>query len=424
MQQLDNTVKIFLELLPKTSWNPHAYWVCGVSWANSVVKPIQIMNMKLFAKPLGALFLALVSQASLAQALESQAAAHWAMGAVYAEESVGQGLPVLALDRSDWPSYRSGESIDSNAWRSIRAELNATHSTGWRMAALVRTEAWIGANADGVTAAALEATRTDPEVARSYTPEIQALGWLGAGIMLGTPWLKVDQAGRWQWQVGGELLQLRQLRTAELSGTVSYQGGGAYEFDLRSQRANTKISGPYLAKSGASGVGATLSLALQGQPAPGWHVQLRADDLASRLYWADLATDTNALNSQVTSRTPDGYLEYGPLLKGKKELLQTTRQIGVNWQARLAWAAFESLGHQGAATLRASRKAGINQVWVGWDSGNAGGAKPQWRLEVAPLMSAAKAELFWGGWQMAVASDGKGLSTQYRQLSLGWQYDF
>jgi hypothetical protein len=376
LQQLDNTVKIFLELLPKTSWNPHAYWVCGVSWANSVVKPIQIMNMKLFAKPLGALFLALVSQASLAQALESQAAAHWAMGA------------------------------------------------GWRMAALVRTEAWIGANADGVTAAALEATRTDPEVARSYTPEIQALGWLGAGIMLGTPWLKVDQAGRWQWQVGGELLQLRQLRTAELSGTVSYQGGGAYEFDLRSQRANTKISGPYLAKSGASGVGATLSLALQGQPAPGWHVQLRADDLASRLYWADLATDTNALNSQVTSRTPDGYLEYGPLLKGKKELLQTTRQIGVNWQARLAWAAFESLGHQGAATLRASRKAGINQVWVGWDSGNAGGAKPQWRLEVAPLMSAAKAELFWGGWQMAVASDGKGLSTQYRQLSLGWQYDF
>jgi len=74
--------------------------------------------------------------------------------------------------------------------------------------------------------------------------------------------------------------------------------------------------------------------------------------------------------------------------------------------------------------LRASRKAGINQVWVGWDSGNAGRAKPQWRVEFEPLMSAAKAELFWGGWQMAVASDGKGLSTQYRQLSLGWQYDF
>lgn len=368
--------------------------------------------------------LTICSVNSVAQALDTDTAANWTAGALYTEESVGLGLPVLALDRADWPSYRSGEPVHAHAWRSIRAELNATHSTGWRMAALARTEAWIDASADAVSLAAYEATRTDPKIAQKYSPEAHSQGWQGAGIMLGTPWFTLDQAGRWRWQVNGELLQLQKLRTAEVAGTVVYQGGGAYEFDLSSQRANTSISGPYLAPSGATGIGATFSLALQGQPAEGWLVQLRADDLASQLYWSDLATDTNTLNSQVISRTPDGYLEYGPLIKGKKELLQTKRRIGVNWQARIAWAPFEHNGQLGSATLRASRKAGINQTWIGWEGSNAGRASPQWRVEFEPSMYAAKAELFWGGWQISVASDVKGLATQYRQLGLGWQTDF
>lgn len=382
------------------------------------------MDMRLFTATCVVLLLANASQHAVAQPVNTGVTGNWKAGVVYTEESVGDGLPVLALDRSDWPNHRSGQFIHSHAWRSIRAELNATHASGWRIAALVRSEAWLDANADAVSLAAYEATRSDPEIALSYTPEARSQGWQGAGVMVGTPWFKLDGGGRWKIQGNAELLQLRKLQTAALAGSVVYQGGETYEFDLRSQRANTSISGPYLGQSGDSGLGATLSLALQGRPTPGWEIQLRADDLASRLSWSDLATDTNALNSQVIIRAPDGSLEYAPLLTGQKTLQQTKRQIGVNWQARVAWSVFQDLGRLGTATLRASRKADISQLWLGWDSGKAGRTNPHWRLELEPSMSAAKAELFWGGWQLSAASDGKGLDTQYRQLSLGWQTDF
>jgi len=109
------------------------------------------MNMRLFSATCTLLFLASVSLHTAAQPTITGAANNWKIGAFYNEESVGQGLPVLALERSDWPSYRSGPTINSHAWRSIRAELNATHTSGWRVGALVRTEAWLDANADAVS---------------------------------------------------------------------------------------------------------------------------------------------------------------------------------------------------------------------------------------------------------------------------------
>lgn len=345
--------------------------------------------------------------------------------ATVAEESVGQGLPVLALDRPNWPNYLAGQPENSRAFRSIKAELSATHPTGWSVAVLERAEVWLHTNADAVTLAAFDAQEADPEVARSYSPYAKNQSWQGEAIKVGTPWWSLDSAELWQWRAELTFLQLKQLRTAELSGDLRYRGGGAYDFDLRSQRSNTDITSPFLAPSGTSGTGESLSLALQGQPAPGWRVQLSAEDLASQLRWSDMATDTNALNSQITSRAPDGSLDYAPLLRGKKALMPVTGQIGAYWQAKVAWSAFESSGGLGAVTLRATRKAEISQFWLGWDSGGGARITPRWNLEFEPNWQAAKLQLAWGGsWQLLLATDGLGPSTQYRQLKLGWKAEF
>jgi len=345
----------------------------------------------------------------------------WKIRATLAEESVGQGLPVLALDHPDWPNYLVGQSENSRAFRSIKAELSATHPTGWSVAVVERAEVWLHANADAVTLAAYDARGTDPEVARGYAPYAKTQSWQGEAIQVGTPWWNLDSAELWQWRAEITLLQLKQLRTAELSGDLQYRGGGAYDFDLRSQRANTDITSLFLAPSGTSGTGESLSFALQGQPVPGWRIQLRGDDLASQLRWSDMATDTNALNSQITSRAPDGSLDYAPLLRGKKALMPVTSQIGAYWQACVAWSAFES----SAVTLRATRKAEISQIWLGWNRGDGAGKAPRWSLEFEPNWQATKLELTWGGsWQLLLATDGLGQSTQYRQLKLGWQAKF
>lgn len=348
----------------------------------------------------------------------------WTLSATASEESIGQGLPVLALDRDDWPRYRSGQASQPRAWRSLQAELSATHPGGWRFGALARAEAWLQASPDAVTVAALDAMNSRPETARSYDLNASSQSWQGQGLRVGTPWLKLDAADRWRWQADAQLLRLQQLRTVDLSGKLSYQSSDVYDFNVHSQRSSPNITGPYLSASGRSGLGSSLSVAVQGEPAAGWQVQLRADDLLSRLDWPELATDNAVLNSQVTSRAPDGSLDYAPLIKGQKTLMHITRRICVHWQAKVSWSAFESQSQPGAITLQLDRRAGLNQAWLGWESGDAGRNRPRWSLAIEPVRRVASLGLGWHGWQALLATDGKGTNSEFRYLRLGWQGEF
>jgi hypothetical protein len=370
----------------------------------------------------------LLSLPTLAQDLPSSASetsrSPWTLSATASEESIGQGLPVLALGRDDWPSYRSGQSSHPRAWRSLQAELSATHPSGWRISTLARAEAWLRASPDAVTTAALEATKSEPETGRPYELNASSQSWQGQGVRVGTPWMQLDAPARWHWQADVQLLRLQRLRTIDLSGNVSYLGGNAYDFKLRSQRFNPGITDTFLPPSGSSGLGSSLSVALQGEPAVGWQVHLRADDLLSRLDWPDMASDTALLNSQVTSCALDGSLDYAPLIKGQKALMHIRRRIGVHWQAKASWSAFAASSQPGMVTLRADRKAGLSQYWLGWDSGDAGYNRLRWNMALEPVRRVASLGLAWGGWHALLATDGKGIKSEFRYLRLGWQGKF
>ena len=164
---------------------------------------------------------------------------HWTIHVALGEESIGQGLPVLALDRPDWPSYLSGQEADPRAWRSLYAELSATHPSGWRLGALIRAEAWLQASPDAVTAAALDATDSEPETGRRYNLNARSQSWQGQGIKVGTPWLALDAAKRWHWQADAQLMRLQRLRTIDLSGSLLYRARDLYDFNIQSQRSNS-----------------------------------------------------------------------------------------------------------------------------------------------------------------------------------------
>ncbi|MEI6762304.1 MAG: hypothetical protein WCO22_17825 [Betaproteobacteria bacterium] len=349
---------------------------------------------------------------------------NWQVDVSATDDAAAQGLPVLALDRPDWPDYRSGAPATARAWRSIRAELGATHPSGWRLAVLTRAEAQLEASADAVTLAALNARHANPSTLGAYAPAARSQSWRGTGVAVRSPWLQLAPTQAWRLQADLALLQLQDLRTGLLAGQVGYRGGGVYDFAVQADRSDPSISGPYLPASGPSGFGASLSLAVEGQPAPGWRVQLRADDLASWLSWADLANDKSTLDSNVVSRAPDGSLDYAPQMVGQLSRTQAQAHMGVHWQADLAWTVMEDAAAAAALTLRASSKAGIEQAWLGWDSGAPAAAGWHWRLEWEPTWQAARLGLARGGWQAALASDGRGLQSQYRLLTLAWRTDF
>jgi hypothetical protein len=348
----------------------------------------------------------------------------WAFNATLAEESIGHGLPVLALDRPDWPNYRTRSVNYPRAMRSLAAEAGAISPGGWRFSTLVRAEARIEASPDAVTVAALDALNGDPEVGRTYAIHASSQSWVGRGVRLGTPWLNLTESGQWQAQADVQVMKLQRLRVDHVAGDVASLGGNAYEFDVQSQRSNVKITGPFLPASGTSGTGSSLSVAVHGDVAQDWHLTLRADDLFSRLQWPDLATDTATLNSRVTSRNADGSIDYAPLVRGQMSLQDVSRPIGVHWQAKARWTAFKPSGQPGALTLRASRKAGLNQIWLGWDNDTAAAQALQWRLEVEPARQAARLGLAWRGLYAVLASDGKGKGSELRIWNVGWQVHF
>ncbi len=348
-------------------------------------------------------------------------ASGWVLDSFVDEESVGHGLPVLALDRKDWPAYITKRPEVVRAYRSINAEIGATHSTGWRIAAIARAEAGIAGNADALSFAELLTTNTDPVAARKYQLQAHGQLWVGQGIKLGLPWLNLNETSNWQWQADVQWLRLKNLKIIEYGGQLENLGADIYDFDIRRLQANPNIRAPFLPPSGQSGTGASVSIAMQGQPLPAWRVQVRADDLVSRLQWKNLATDAAILNSRVTSRAPDGTLNYAPLIRGQNSLQTYNKKMDVRWQAQIAWSVLEDAGNTGAVTLRADRKLGINQWWLGWDTGRSLRIVPRWSLEAEPNLRAMRFGLAWRGWKAAIATDAKGVGTHYRNVHLGWQ---
>ncbi len=340
----------------------------------------------------------------------------WVLSAQAEDTALGEGLPVLALDRQDWPRFRSDTSGTARAARSLRAELLATHPSGWQFSAVVRAEAWLEASPDAVTVAALDTTHTDPTGPQSFTLAARSQSWQGQGIKVGTPWWALDHAGTWHWRANAQLLNLTKLRTDEITGSIAYSGAGVYDFNLAGQRANTSITGPFLPASGTGGQGASLSVAFKGEPWPGLQLQVQADDLLSHLEWQSMATDISALNSQVATRAPDGTLNYAALLNGRMALATLNERIGTHWRVNARWA-LEGLPAS-AVTARAEYVAGMRQFWLGWDSVYA--EKTKWHWEIEPQRRALSAGLSWGHWQALMATDGQGDSTEYRRWSLGW----
>lgn len=350
---------------------------------------------------------------------EKPKSGQWVLSAYAEDLAMAQGLPVMALDQPDWPNYWTDSGTSAKAVRSLHAELMATHPNGWQLSAVVRAQSWLKASADAVTVAALDATRSDPVAPQGFKLSASSQSWQGQGIKVGTPWQSLGGAGLWQWHANAQLLSLKKLRTDEVAGDIVYSGAGNYDFNVAAQRANTSITGPFLPPSGLNGQGASLSLALKGEPLPGLYLQLQADDLFSRLHWQDMANDASVLNSQVTTRAADGSLDYAAVINGRMSLLAMNEPMAPHWRINARW--LLQAKQAGVVTARAENVAGISQFWLGWENGNLEQARPHWVLEIEPRLKALSAGLTWGNWHVLLATDGQGARTEYRRWLVGWQ---
>lgn len=334
--------------------------------------------------------------------------------------SVADGLPVLSLDQVDWYRGLSGIRQPSRAAQRSQVGLDAMHHSGWHMGLVGRSQVTLGASADTVELARLNATGQDPASGTSLAVQAQALGWTGKGVTVGTPWLSLVPAWGLRSRLDAQWLQLSKLRQGALSGQVAYARAGIYDAGLSSDRRDIGITGPFLGASDARGWGSSLSLAVEAEPVPGWQIELQADDLWSRLVWGRMARETAVLNTQVTTRAPDGTLDFAPLISGQQVLSRVNEVMGTRWTATLSHMVRHDKPDWGQWNVKWTRWAGMDETWVGWRS-LAAPREWQWQLALEPQRHAVAVGGQWRGLRVGLTTDGESATrTRYRQWSVGW----
>ncbi len=126
--------------------------------------------------------------------------------------------------------------------------------------------------------------------------------------------------------LSGAVYGKQRLRERSVQGTLTYRKPIPMVLQRTHSDANSRMTYPFMGDApGASGAG--LSLAATLPLAPAWTLRVQADDLASRLRWKNLPVNTESLASDVTSYDENGYVNYAPLLSGRKQQVDRSFRI-------------------------------------------------------------------------------------------------
>lgn len=333
-------------------------------------------------------------------------------------DALSNGLPVMDIE-GDWQEgyRRRGNGSTQRAYQAVSAEAGVLLSVPWASAHgpwalgwVARTEALVRASGDAAEVVRFYQGRRDPPGAVDFEPRADVLLWRGQGVAVRTPWLA---AGVGQWQLGLQWLTLQRLRRVGADGDLSYDGAGGYEHQLSLRDDDSRTDAPFTAAPASRGGGYSLSVAWQWAPAPDWSLRIDARDVASQLWWKGVNTSQATLSSRISSRNPDGYLDYQPALQGAYARRTMRERIPGTVEADLAWRS-----DAGTWRLNLNRRWGLQQSWLGWES-----AGPlRFGVSVEPRFKALRLQLEQGGFAAGIQADRIDRAAHVASLWLGYAY--
>lgn len=329
---------------------------------------------------------ALACGAACAQATVPPAADAWT---VYSDVSVWQAsdaVPISQID-SEWTAYapRAGRNV---ALMRSRAAAGVEKNR-WRLGLEWRQDAWLSTDRASLDAFYMYQQKRKPTPPASFALQGQFFSWQAQGLRIGRSFDGPRIAGRTSIiELSGAVYGRQRLRERSVSGTLTYPQAETYGFAASHIDANSRMTYPFMGEA-PSASGAGLSLAATLPLFEAWTLRLRADDLASRLRWKNLPVNTETLSSDVTSYDANGYVNYAPMLSGRKRQLDRTFRIprytsaaldyaSGNWGAGVQVARYAgetipsfSLSRQvGWLTLRANVETRFDSAGIGVEAGN------------------------------------------------------
>lgn len=230
---------------------------------------------------------------------------------------VSDPIPVSQFD-SDWRrdfSPRPGRNV---ALMRNRAAAGV-ESAQWRIGYETRQEAALVTDRDTLETVRRYKQHQNPAEPGAFPVNAKYHNWSAHGLRIGRTIEGPVIAGRpVRMMLSGAWYSDSRYRRRDVSGNVQYVGAGDYAFNASELDINSGAQLPFLnVTPEASGV--SLSVATEVPLSEAWTLNVKVDDVWSRMRWRNLPVTRQSINSDVAGVDSEGFLNYRPLLSGRNQ---------------------------------------------------------------------------------------------------------
>jgi hypothetical protein len=256
---------------------------------------------------------------------------------VYTDVSVWQASDAVPISQIDgaWTDYspRAGR---NTALMRASAAIGVARNR-WRLGVEYRQDAYLITDRASTDAYVKYQRKDKPDAPASFPLQARYFSWRAQGVRLGYVFdgprfgnrdstIELSAAGYGK----------QRLRERSVNGVLAYAPDGSYGATASHVDADSRMTYPFMGDE-PSASGASLSLAATLPLLDAWTLRVQADDLASRLRWKNLPINTETLNTASSSYDANGYINYAPMLRGRKQQIERDFRIPRYTAASLAY---------------------------------------------------------------------------------------
>lgn len=233
-------------------------------------------------------------------------------------------VPISQIDET-WTVYSPRAGRNTSLMRNRVAA--GVGKDRWRLGLELRQDVILATDRASLDAYYLYQQKRKPPPPASFGLQARYFSWQAQGLRLGYIFDGPRIGGRTgSIALSGVVYGKQRLRERSVQGMLTYPHAETYGVAATHTDANNRMTYPFMGEApSASGAGLSLTATLPLLDA--WTLRVQADDLASRLRWKNLPVNTESLASDVTSYDANGYVNYAPMLSGRKQQVDRSFRI-------------------------------------------------------------------------------------------------
>lgn len=258
----------------------------------------------------------------------------------YLELQTWEASDAVAVKKfeSDWSTGFSPKGGHNVTLQRLRAGIGV-EKDGWSIGWEARQEASLTAERETLEMVRLYKQRLDPSTDTRFNAQARFESWSAQGLRLAHRFEGQAAAGHVpRLTLSAAVYAKPQLRENDVSGTVNYRQGGSYSFNAAQTDAYSRYRYSYPPMRGEpKASGASISALLDWPLADSLSLRLKFDDLWSRIRWSNLPVMQRTVNSDISDRDSNGYVNYRPTLSGMNSQVDRSFSIPRSTTASLSY---------------------------------------------------------------------------------------